>query len=411
MLNKKPYHLMAKPIGPMCNLNCEYCFYLNKDKLYSYNNRNSFKMSLETLDCYTKDYIESQPEGLNEIIFAWQGGEPTLMDLDFFREAVKIQQKYKSENQTIKNALQTNGTLITDESAKFYKENNFLIGISIDGPENLHNKYRKDRNGNGSFNNVIRGIEILKKYKVDFNTLTVVQNNNSLYPEEVYEFLKSTGSTYLQFIPIVEKVSNSKVSYRTVSPEQFGYFMNTIFKLWAKDDIGKIFIGHFDMLLGLYMGYPSSQCVHAQTCGNAIAMEHNGDVYSCDHFVYPENKLGNIYETKLSSMINSEKQITFGNDKFNKLPKKCLDCRYLPLCFGACPKDRLVNNLNYLCTGYYNLYSFTEPYFKAMANALKMGKEAKYFRSFLKFNNKPNTKRNDPCHCLSGKKFKNCCGS
>lgn len=375
---------MTKPMGPMCNLNCEYCFYLNKDELYSYKNRNSFKMSLETLDRYTKDYIESQPKELKEIVFAWQGGEPTLMDLDFFRQAIVLQQKYLPPNKIILNALQTNGTLITEESAKFYKDNNFLIGISIDGPEELHDKYRKDRNEKGSFKEVIRGLELLKMYKVEFNILTVVQNNNSQYPKEVYQFLKSTGTTYLQFIPIVEQDSKSLVSYRTVSPEQFGSFMISIFKLWAQDDIGKIFVGHFDMLLGLYMGYPSSQCVHSKTCGTAIAMEHNGDVYSCDHFVFPEHKLGNIFDTKLSKMINSEKQTKFGNDKFNKLPKKCLDCRYLPLCFGACPKDRLENNLNYLCTGYYNFYSFTEPYFMAMATALKMGKEAKDFRSFLK---------------------------
>ena len=402
---------MAKPIGALCNLNCEYCFYLKKEHIYSHSNKNSFRMSKETLEAYVKNYIETQPEGLNEVIFAWQGGEPTLMDLSFFKEAIKLQQKYKRLGQSIKNSLQTNGTLITEEMAKFYKDNNFLLGISVDGPENLHNKYRKDPKGNGSFIKVMSGIELLKKYKVEFNTLTVLQNDNSKHPKEIYEFLKSIDSTYLQFIPIVEKDGNDTLSYRTVQPEQFGEFMISLFKLWVINDIGKIFIGHFDMLLGLYMGYPSSQCVHSKTCGTAIAMEHNGDLYSCDHFVNPENKIGNLLVDNMAEMINSEKQTKFGNDKFNSLPNKCLECRYLPLCYGACPKDRLKNNINYLCEGYYKFYSFTEPYFKAMATALKMGKEAKDFRLFLQFSAKPKTKRNDPCHCLSGKKYKNCCGN
>ncbi|MGL1891168.1 MAG: anaerobic sulfatase maturase [Spirochaetaceae bacterium] len=407
---KRPFHLMTKPIGPICNLDCEYCFYLKKDKLFNHTTKKEFEMGLDLLESYTKNYIDSQPENLNEITFAWQGGEPTLLSLDFYKEAIKFQTKHKRPGMEVNNALQTNGTLITDEMAIFFKENNFLIGVSIDGPEDIHNKYRKDRAGNGSFKNVIKGVELLKKYKVDFNTLTVVQDHNSQYPSEVYNFLKALGSTFLQFIPIVEPDSKNLVSSRTVPPESLGNFMSEIFKLWAKEDVGKIYIGHFDMLLGRYMGYPASFCVHSKTCGTALAMEHNGNVYSCDHFVDPEHELGNIKNTTMVDMVNGEKQITFGDDKFDKLPTKCLECNYLTLCYGACPKNRLKDDLNYLCQGYYNFYSFTEPYFVAMANALKQGKEAKEFRTYLRFKVNPDPKRNDPCPCLSGQKFKNCCG-
>lgn len=407
--NKYPFHFMTKPIGPLCNLDCEYCFYLKKDKLFNHKNKSEFKMTHNTLDIYIKKYIEAHIK-FNEVTFSWQGGEPTLSGLDFFREATKLQKKYSPKGMIVNNALQTNGTLITDEMAIFFRENNFLIGISIDGPEDIHNRYRKDSHGYDTFNYVIEGIETLKRNSVEFNTLTVVQDDNCQSPKEVYEFLKKIGSTYLQFIPIVEIENITNVSRRTVPSKSFGDFMNSIFRLWAKEDIGKIFVGHFDMLLGIYAGYSASICVHSKTCGRAMAVEHNGNIYSCDHFVDDEYELGNIITDTMDETVYSDKQVKFGNDKFDTLPKKCLECRYLSLCYGACPKDRIKDNLNFLCEGYFNFYKFTEPYFAAMAQALKQGQTADKFRSFLRFPKKQDIRRNDPCLCLSGKKYKFCCG-
>ncbi len=403
---------MTKPIGPICNLDCDYCFYLKKEKLFDHKEKKEFKISDEGLELFTQKYIEAHKD-FNEVTFAWQGGEPTIMGLKFFKRAVELQKKYAFKGMKVQNAVQTNATLITDEMAIFFKENNFLVGVSIDGPEAIHNKYRKDKAGFGSFKDVITGLEILKKYSVDFNTLTVVQRDNSQHPKEVYEFLKSIGSTYLQFIPIVEwdNTTENGVSKRSVLPEDFAKFMNQIFDLWAIDDIGKIFINHFDMLLGIYVGYPASLCVNAKTCGTALAMEHNGALYSCDHFVDKKHYLGNIFTDNIKDLVFSPEQIKFGNDKYDTLPPKCLSCRYLPLCYGACPKDRLENGVNFLCQGYYKFYEHTEPYFAAMASALKNRTPVAEFRKFLKFRQKPDVQRNDPCPCLSGKKFKNCCGS
>jgi len=400
---------MTKPIGPLCNLDCEYCFYLKKDKLFKHTNKSEFKMNNNTLDIYIKKYIEAHVQ-FGEVTFAWQGGEPTLAGLDFFKEAIRLQKTYSPQGMVINNSLQTNGTLITDEMAIFFRENNFLIGISIDGPEDIHNKYRKDNHGFNTFKYVMEGIETLKRNKVEFNTLTVVQDDNSQKPEEVYKFLKEIGSTYLQFIPIVEFEKGFNVSKRTVPPKSFGNFMNSIFRLWVKDDIGNIFIGHFDMLLGLYYGYPASLCVHSKTCGRAMAVEHNGNIYSCDHFVDTDYELGNIVTDSIEETVFSDKQIKFGNDKYDTLPKKCLDCRYLKLCYGACPKDRVKDNLNFLCEGYFNFYEFTEPYFVAMTQALRQGQTADKFRKYLQQPKNSQINRNDPCYCLSGKKYKNCCG-
>ena len=404
--SNRSFHLMIKPIGPICNLNCDYCFYLEKEHLFDHSNKNKFIMDDDTLRTYIKEYVKAQPPGCKEITFAWQGGEPTLLHIDFYKKALEYQQKYIRQGMTIQNSLQTNGTLINEEWSIFFSKNNFLIGISVDGPEELHNRYRKNRNMEGSFKQVTGGLELLKYHNVEFNTLTVVQDNNSRYPEKVYEFLKSIGSKYLQFIPIV--------GVRSVTPEGWGNFMISVFNQWAKEDIGEIFIGHFDMLLGIYMSYPSSLCVHSETCGDAMALEHNGNVYSCDHFVDEDNELGNLLETSLAEMVESRQQRAFGNNKRDNLPEDCINCNYLKLCWGGCPKNRLENvkgeKINYLCKGYLKFYKYTQPYFTAMAAALKQGYPASDFRRFLQFKNRPNPGRNDLCLCLSGRKFKNCCG-
>ncbi len=413
-----PFNMITKPIGPLCNLHCAYCFYLTKEQLFPHDRKKEFIMSPRVREDYIREYIQTQPEGTPEVVFGWQGGEPTLLGIDFFRDVLRLQKKHNSRNITIRNSIQTNGTLITDEMAKFFKENNFLVGISVDGPEKLHNKYRLDRSGKGSFSRVMAGMENLKKHNVDFNTLTVVQNDNSFHPVEVYEFLKESGSGYIQFIPIVEPHygEGSRIAgERSVSPLQWGKFLVAVFQRWLREDIGRVFVQHFDLTLGQYMGQPASLCVHSRYCGKALAIEHNGNVYSCDHFVTPENFLGNI-STPLADMAGSEKQIRFGKDKFETLPGECRNCPYLGLCYGGCPKNRLVQKptgkLNWLCEGYKYYYKTTMPVYAAMARALQQRQHASLYKRF--FTIPPEVagtlSRNDLCPCLSGKKYKNCHG-
>lgn len=401
---------MSKPNGPVCNLDCDYCFYLKKLGLFDNKSKKEFHMSDETLNNYIKSYIDANAS-FGEVNFAWQGGEPLISGIEFFREVVTLQEKYAHKGVKVSNSLQTNGTLIDDSYAQFFKEHNFLIGISIDGPEDVHDFYRKDPQGNGTFHRVINGVEKLKKHGVDFNTLTVVQAHNNDKAKSVYTFLKSIGSTFMQFIPIVEKEEGGGLSHRSVHDDMFGQFLIDVFNEWVKEDIGKVFIGHFDLMLGLYAGYPSSICVHSKTCGSAMAIEHNGNIYSCDHFVMKENYLGNINSEVLTDIVYQEKQHKFGQDKFDRLPKKCLDCRYLKLCYGGCPKNRDRGNLNHLCSGYFKFYEYTEPYFFAMKKAIDNKVSPHLFRQFLPDNSYFKKGRNDPCYCLSGKKFKNCCGA
>jgi len=413
-----PFNFITKPIGPLCNLNCSYCFYLSKDELFHHENRKDYAMSPEILELYTKQYIQSQPEGTKELIFSWQGGEPTLLSMDFYKMALDLQKKYNPGNMTISNSLQTNGTLITDEMAQFFKDNNFLIGISVDGPEKLHNKYRMDRAGKGSFARVMAGMEKLKKHNVDFNTLTVVQNDNSRHPEEVYEFLRDAGSGFIQFIPIVEpetKAGKPSVSEKTVPSLQWGEFLTKVFQNWLQNDIGNIFVQHFDLTLAQYMGEPASLCVHSKYCGKAMAMEHNGNIYSCDHFVTPENFLGHV-TSPMTETAGSEKQRTFGKNKFDALPQECLECQFLPLCYGGCPKDRLIKKnsgmQNWLCEGFQYYYQKTYPVYLAMSSALRNREHASHYRKFLHIPPEyiKGISRNEPCPCLSGKKYKNCHG-
>lgn len=417
----KPFHVLAKPIGAICNLACEYCFYLEKEQLYP--DTRSFRMSAETLEHFTRQYIEGQPENAPEVNFAWQGGEPTLMGVKFFQRAVELQEQYKRPGLRISNSLQTNGILLDDEWGVFLHEHNFLVGISIDGPEELHDRYRRDRKGRGSFRRVMAGLEAIKKHEVEFNTLTVVQNDNGDHPEMVYDFLKEIGSRFFQFIPIVEPEGDGKVSYRSVGPEQYGRFLNRVFDRWLEqEDVGTIFVRDFDMLLGLVMGQPSSVCVNAETCGRAAAIEHNGDLYSCDHFVNKEDLLGNVARQSLSEMIDGTQQTKFGQDKRDALPRCCRECQFLAYCYGGCLKDRIINapdgepGLNYLCAGYKLFYSYTLPVFERMAKCLRVGRPASDYQDIEAIVRDMAAAqglaigRNDPCPCGSGLKFKKCCG-
>jgi len=415
------FHVLAKPIGPICNLDCEYCFYLQKKALFP--ESKNFRMTDSVLENFTRKYIEAQPMGTQKIDFAWQGGEPTLMGVDFFRKAIGYQRTSARPGMTITNSLQTNGTLLDDEWGKFLHDQGFLVGLSIDGPEEIHNKFRLDKKGRGSFREVMHGLEMLQKHSVEFNTLTVVQSHNSQYPLEVYDFLKDCGSTFFQFIPIVEPDPNDTVTYRSVPPERYGSFLNGVFDRWLEQsDVGEIFVQDFDLLLSQVMGMPATLCVHAETCGRSVAIEHNGDLFSCDHFVNREDQIGNVLQHTMVSMLDGPQQTKFGQDKRDGLPQYCLDCEFLEYCNGGCPKDRLVETpagepgLNYLCEGYKTYYSHTIPTFEKMAEALRMGRPASDYKMVDRVRQRQYAEqfgkvgRNDPCPCGSGKKYKKCCG-
>jgi uncharacterized protein len=395
---RQPFHIMVKPIGPKCNLDCTYCFYLEKEILFGDGER--WKMDDETLEAYVKRYIAAQPA--DPVTFAWQGGEPTLCGVDFFEKVVRWQKQYGKGRQ-IDNAFQTNGTLLDEEWGAFLKRENFLVGISIDGPAELHDAYRVKRNGKGSHAEVMRGLEVLKRHKVDFNTLTCVNRHNSDKGPEVYEFLKSIGSRYLQFIPIIERLPDEEakrlgLSHSTppkyaeeddnldapvtdwsVQPKAYGRFMWSIFKRWVQHDVGRVYVQLFDMALGKWAGVPGGLCVFAEECGRALALEHDGGLYSCDHFVYPEYKVGNIREQAMADLVDGTFQTGFGKAKKERLPKFCRECEFLFTCNGGCPKHRFLltpedePGLNYLCSGYKFIFGKMDPYMKAMAELYKAG--------------------------------------
>jgi len=386
----KPFHIMAKPYGPICNLDCTYCYYLEKENLYAQSSRD-FRMRDDVLDNYVRQYIETHPS--DSIQFAWQGGEPTLLGVGFFERVVELQKRYAS-GKKVENALQTNGTLLDDNWGEFLSRNRFLIGLSIDGPEELHDAYRVDKGGQPTFARVMRGLEILKKHGVEFNTLTVINRLNSYRPNEVYRFLKQIGSKFLQFIPVVEQVAGepdpnglvllkpyarqkTEVSDWSVEPLQFGRFLQQVFDSWVTQDVGRIFVQIFDVALESWYGLPQSLCVFAAECGRALAVEHNGDLYSCDHFVYPENRLGNIMDRSMASLMASPQQSRFGAAKATALPSDCQKCDVRFACNGECPKHRFTQTaageygLNYLCAGYKHFFHHIDPYMRFMANELK----------------------------------------
>jgi uncharacterized protein len=441
------YYVMAKPIGAVCNLDCKYCYYLEKEKLYP-NNAGKFHMSDETLEMYIASYILGQTG--NSVLFTWHGGEPIMRGMAFFEKVIELQKKY-GVGKTIENSLQTNGTLLTDEWCIFFKEHRFLIGISIDGPEHCHDHYRTYKDGKPSFAKALKGIELLHKHGVEFNTLTVVNNYNANYPLDVYRFLKQIGSRFMQFIPIVEHADaqakpdelsllapetskETVVTDWSVNPVDYGKFLISIFDEWVTRDVGSYYVITFDAILANWVGAPPSICVYAKTCGHAAAMEFNGDVYSCDHFVYPEYKLGNVRKTTLQAMMQSDFQVQFGKNKRLKLPQYCRRCEFLEICNGECPKNRIINTpdgqpgLNYLCEGFKLFYAHTAPYMKFMANELKNNRPPSNVMEWVKrrqlgvnavspkqISHQPAQRiivhRNDPCPCGSGKVYKKCCAN
>ncbi len=385
------FHVMSKPAGSSCNLDCSYCFYLSK--AYLPDGPGSGRMSDETLELFIRQYIEGVTG--NEIVFSWQGGEPTLRGLDFFRKVVALEQKYAKPWQKIENDLQTNGALLNDEWCEFLKANRFLVGISIDGPREIHDKCRIAKNGGPTFDKVFAAINLLKKHQVPFNTLTCINRHNARRPLDVYRFLRrEIGSTYLQFIPIVQHKGfelkssqswdpntlprdgepearpghpNSVVTDWSVDPDDWGYFLCKIFDEWRNKDVGKVLINHFETLVAQHLGLPSQICVYGEFCGKGLAIEHDGGVYSCDHYVYPEHRVGNIHDGKLGDMAFSREQVKFGYAKNESLPKYCRECPYLRDCWGECPKNRLIRTadgepgLNYLCSGFKRFFAHAIP--------------------------------------------------
>jgi uncharacterized protein len=458
------FHIMTKPAGAKCNLACKYCFYLEKEKYYP--DTREFRMTDETLREYVRQYIASQE--VDEIHFAWQGGEPTLLGVEFFEKAVALQKEFCPEGKTIHNAFQTNGVLLDDRWGAFLAREKFLVGLSIDGPEAIHDRFRVNKGGQPSFAKVFAGLQMLKKHTVEFNTLTVVNRENSRRALDVYKFLREHGSGFVQFIPIVERSGtksgeaettseagavNQKVSGWqanqdllaspptlpgrdvgdserhpvtpwSVLPGDYGQFLCDIWDEWVRHDVGKVFVQFFDVQLGLWVGQPASVCVFAETCGKAMALEHNGDLYSCDHFVYPEFRLGNLHETNLGDMVAGPFQTKFGRDKHDTLPAYCRRCEYKFACNGECPKHRFLktpdgeDGLNYLCAAYKKFFGHAGEHLKLMGELLNQRQAPAGIMEILAAQEKrkesadswKDVGRNDPCPCGSGKKYKSCHG-
>lgn len=361
---------MLKPVGAVCNLRCKYCYYLEKKDLYP--DSKNYIMSDDLLESFIEQYLNAQT--MQEVMFTWHGGETLMRNRSFYQKALELQRKYGRGRQ-IANSIQTNGTLLTDDWCKFFKDNNFLVGISVDGPQHCHDVYRKTMNNRPSFYQVMRGLALLKKHDVEFNIMGVVNDYNVNFPLEFYNFFKSIDCRYIQFAGIVEKVDGDFAPWNVPS-EKWGDFLIAIFDEWVKQDVGTFFIQYFDSTLANWMGVSPGICIQAKTCGHAGVMEFNGDVYSCDHFVYPEYKLGNINNRTLTEMMYSDEQIKFGNDKYDKLPSQCKNCKYLFACNGECPKNRIIKTdsgeegLNYLCKGYYKFFDHVAPYMDFMKNEL-----------------------------------------
>ena len=382
----KPLYVMLKPAGAHCNLACKYCYYLEKNNLYQNSHRHL--MSDEMLEQFTREYIEAQT--MPQVLFTWHGGEPLMRSIDFYKKALALQKKYAHGKQ-IDNVIQTNGTLLTDEWCEFFAQNHWLVGISIDGPQKYHDHYRVTPAGKPSWEKVMQGISLLKKHRVEWNAMAVVNAYNAEHPLEFYHFFRDNGCQYLQFTPIVERLTEHKdgrtlasladkkefpLADASVTPELWGNFLCTIFDDWVRHDVGKTFVEIFDCTLANWMGVLPGICAYSKECGHAGVMEHNGDVYSCDHFVFPEYKLGNIKDQSLIDMLYGEKQQEFSRLKHTSLPRQCKECDMEFACHGECPKNRFEKDkfgepgLNYLCKGYYLYYSHVAPYMDFMKKEL-----------------------------------------
>ena len=383
----RPMYVMLKPAGSLCNLRCKYCYYLEKDKLYK--QCKNHVISDELLEKFIKEYIEAQTTP--QVLFTWHGGETLMRPISFYKRALELQRIYGRGRQ-IDNCIQTNGTLLTDEWCQFFKDNNFLVGVSIDGPQEFHDEYRRTATNKPTFVKVMNGINLLNKHGVEWNALAVVNDYNADYPLEFYRFFKQIGCKYIQFSPIVERVvkredgltlapgmqgGDAGLADFSITPEQWGNFLCTIFDEWVHNDVGEYFVQLFDATLANWVGQAPGVCILAEECGHAGVMEFNGDVYSCDHFVYPEHLLGNLHKKTITEMMYSDQQNKFAKMKKQMLPQQCKECKFLFACHGECPKNRFLNDkygnygLNYLCKGYRQFFEHVEPYMNFMKRELE----------------------------------------
>ncbi len=376
----RAFHIMAKPTGAICNLDCEYCFFLSKDELYP---GSGFRMQPEVHEAYVQQLLAGHADG-EEVVVAFQGGEPTLMGVDFFRRTIELERLFAGPGQQVLNTLQTNGTLLDDEWGRFLADHGFLVGLSVDGPRPMHDAFRVDKGGKPTFDRVMRGLDVLRRHQVEWNALTTVHAANADHPLEVYRFLRDDlGARFIQFIPIVEWESDG-VSRRSVRPEQYGGFLIEVFEEWARHDVGDVFVQTFDTSLARWLGMDQvGSCVQARSCGTALALEHTGDLYSCDHFVDPDHLLGNITEGRtLLELVTSPGQVAFGRDKLELLPDQCLSGPVRFACIGGCPKDRHSTTstgqprLNYLCAGYLAFFTHVDEPMRVMADLLRRGQDA-----------------------------------
>ena len=429
------FHLLAKPSGSTCNIDCTYCFFLSKEALYP---NDKSRMSASTLEAYIRQLLESHR--VPDVTVAWQGGEPTLMKLEFFQHAVELVEKHRRSGQTVKHTFQTNGLLLDDDWCRFFKQHDFLVGLSVDGPRELHDTYRLDRRGKGTFDLVMKGWQALRRHEVDFNILCTVNAANQHHGRAVYRFFRDElGAKWIQFIPIVERATEQTISIankgwsevpgekrllytqtgnlvteRTVGPEQYGCFLIDVFEEWVRRDVGQVYVQLFDVTLEAFFGR-HMLCIHAPTCGYGPALEHNGDLYSCDHFVEPKHLLGNIHKTHMLTMVASPEQRKFGQDKRDSLTRQCQDCKVRNWCNGGCPKDRFVLSKdgepgqNYLCAGLEKFFMHTGPTFNVMAQLYKQGHPpAEVMNSIAALDARRDGYK--PCPCGSGKKFRFCHG-
>ena len=429
------FHLLAKPTGAVCNLDCAYCFFLSKEALYP---GSRFRMADDLLETYVRQLIEAHA-GAPVVTIAWQGGEPTLMGLDFFRRSVELAERYLQPGQSVEHTIQTNGTLLDEEWAAFFRAHDVLVGISIDGPREVHDAYRVNKGGKGSFDDVMRGLRYLREANVEWNALTTIHAANADRGREVYRFLRDgCGARFVQLIPIVERVSEadedgtvpwtswrdrplyvqegSRVTGRSVTPEQYGRFLIDVFEEWVRHDVGEVYVQLFDVTLANWVGEPPGLCIHSETCGGALALEHTGDLYSCDHFVEPRFRLGNIRETHMLELVASQRQQRFGLDKRDTLPRFCRECDVRFACHGGCPKDRFIATpdgepgLNYLCAGYKAFFHHVDRPMRYMAGQLRAGRApAEIARVYAAEDARRG--RNEPCTCGSGRTWKYCHGA
>ena len=393
-------HVVAKPTGPVCNIDCEYCFYLEKQALFA---ERRTRMSDEVLARFIRGYVESQPTPV--VDFVWQGGEPTLRGLGFFRRVVELQAPHRGGGKTIHNALQTNGTLLDDAWCAFLKENGFTVGISLDGPREVHDRHRVDRRGRGTFDQVMRGLGLLQRHGIEYNVLCTVTRESSLRPLEVYGFLKEAGVEFIQFAPVIERpagpggtpglrlagpapldrtLPDAEVTPWSVRPEEYGDFLVAIYEAWVRADVGTVFVMNFEWALNAWLGNPSPICVHARQCGGSLVVEHDGDVYACDHYVYPEHRLGSVLHDDLVTLGARSRATGFGVEKETALPRQCRECPVLAACRGGCPKHRFLRSvhgepgLHYLCAGYLRFFLHIRKYCRVMAQLLEHGLPASH---------------------------------